>query len=148
MRGTPTTPLTRATASLHVLAASFAARHDFDRGYGPATNRMLRLIREGGDWRTLSAEPFEGAGSWGNGAGMRVAPLGAWLAGDLAEVVRQAALSALVTHANPEAVAGAVAVAVATAVVAAGPGISPGPTEWRRRCEPLPHWAGAPPLAS
>ena len=32
------------------LARSFALRHDFDRGYGPAMNRMLRLSRQGGDW--------------------------------------------------------------------------------------------------
>lgn len=50
------------------LAASFARRHDFDRGYGPATGRMLRLVREGGDWRTLAAGLFGGSGSWGNGA--------------------------------------------------------------------------------
>src|SRR3954469_8860973 len=37
------------------LARSFAERHDFDRGYGPAVNRLLRLVREGGDWRELSA---------------------------------------------------------------------------------------------
>ncbi|MFI7230406.1 ADP-ribosylglycohydrolase family protein [Nonomuraea angiospora] len=87
------------------LAASFATRHDFDRGYGPATNRMLRLVREGGDWRALSAELFDGKGSWGNGAAMRVAPLGAWFADDLTQVVRQAVLSAQVTHTHPEAVA-------------------------------------------
>ncbi|MEU0566165.1 ADP-ribosylglycohydrolase family protein [Nonomuraea sp. NPDC005983] len=108
------------------LAASFAARHDFDRGYGPATNRMLRLVREGGDWRTLSAELFDGKGSWGNGAAMRVAPLGAWFADDLAQVVRQAALSAQVTHTHPEAVAGAVAVAVAAATAVREPDLSPG----------------------
>ncbi|GAB2933586.1 ADP-ribosylglycohydrolase family protein [Nonomuraea fastidiosa] len=109
------------------LAASFAARHDFDRGYGPSTNRMLRLVREGGDWRELSAGLFDGKGSWGNGAAMRVAPLGAWFAGDAAEAARQAELSARVTHTHPEAVAGAVAVAVAAAVTAADPGLPAGP---------------------
>ncbi|MDX3101145.1 ADP-ribosylglycohydrolase family protein [Nonomuraea angiospora] len=108
------------------LAASFATRHDFDRGYGPATNRMLRLVREGGDWRALSAELFDGKGSWGNGAAMRVAPLGAWFADDLAQVVRQAVLSAQVTHTHPEAVAGAIAIAVATAVTVSEPDLSAG----------------------
>ncbi|RFU40838.1 ADP-ribosylglycohydrolase family protein [Actinomadura logoneensis] len=108
------------------LAASFAERHDFDRGYGPATNRMLRLVREGGDWRELAAGPFDGSGSWGNGAAMRVAPLGAYFADDPAEAARQAALSATVTHTHPEAVAGAVAVAVAAALAASGPR-RPGP---------------------
>lgn len=98
------------------LAASFAGRHDFDRGYGPAMNRLLRLVRQGGAWRELSRDLFDGQGSWGNGAAMRVAPLGAWFADDLDEAARQAALSAEVTHARPEAVAGAVAVAVAAAL--------------------------------
>ncbi|MFI6481003.1 ADP-ribosylglycohydrolase family protein [Nonomuraea sp. NPDC050663] len=109
------------------LAAGFAEHHDFDRGYGPATGRMLRQIRqEGGDWRVLAAELFGGRGSWGNGAAMRVAPLGAWFAGDLALAVRQAESSALVTHTHPEAVAGAVAVAVAAAVASTGAALSPG----------------------
>ncbi|HEX5598543.1 MAG TPA: ADP-ribosylglycohydrolase family protein [Micromonosporaceae bacterium] len=102
------------------LAASFAHRHDFDRGYGPATNRMLRLVREGGDWRQLSAGLFDGQGSYGNGAAMRVAPLGAWYADDLETVVTEAALSAQVTHTHPEAVAGAIAIAVAAALLANG----------------------------
>ncbi|MFG1684486.1 ADP-ribosylglycohydrolase family protein [Nonomuraea sp. NPDC049269] len=108
------------------LAAGFADRHDFDRGYGPATNRMLRLVREGGDWRTLAAELFDGKGSWGNGAAMRVAPLGAWFGDDLPQVVRQARASAEVTHTHAEAVAGAIAVAVATAVAATQPELTPG----------------------
>jgi ADP-ribosylglycohydrolase len=103
------------------LAASFARHHDFDRGYGPAVNRMLRLIRqEDGDWRTLAAQMFNGQGSWGNGAAMRVAPLGAWYAGEPDRAAEQAELSAYTTHQHPEAVAGAIAVAVAASLVAAG----------------------------
>ncbi|WP_436772579.1 ADP-ribosylglycohydrolase family protein [Yinghuangia sp. YIM S09857] len=98
------------------LAASFARHHDFDRGYGPTVNRMLRLVRAGGSWRELAAEPFDGTGSWGNGAAMRVAPLGAWFADDPERAVYEAARSAEVTHRHPEGVAGAVAVAVATAL--------------------------------
>jgi ADP-ribosylglycohydrolase len=112
------------TIDQDALAASFAARHDFDRGYGPSTNRLLRLVREGDDWRALAREPFGGHGSWGNGAAMRVAPLGAWYGDDFPEIVRQAELSAAVTHPHPEAVAGAIAVAVA-AGVASSPGHLP-----------------------
>lgn len=108
------------TIDQDALAAAFAEHHDFDRGYGPSTNRLLRLIREGGDWRVLAREPFDGQGSWGNGAAMRVAPLGAWYAGDLEEAAEQAELSAAVTHPHPEAVAGAIAVAVAAALAATG----------------------------
>ncbi|PSK98935.1 ADP-ribosylglycohydrolase [Murinocardiopsis flavida] len=109
------------------LAASFAAHHDFDRGYGPATTRMLRQVREGGDWRDLAARLFEGRGSFGNGAAMRVAPLGAWFSTDTAVAAEQAARSATITHTHPEAVAGAVAVAVAAAVAARDGELKPGP---------------------
>ncbi|WP_405017308.1 ADP-ribosylglycohydrolase family protein [Kitasatospora sp. NBC_00070] len=97
------------------LTHAFATRHDFDRGYGPAANRLLRLIREGGDARALAAGLFDGQGSFGNGAAMRVAPLGAAFAADPAAVVGPATVSAAITHTHPQGVAGAVAVAVAAA---------------------------------
>jgi ADP-ribosylglycohydrolase len=107
------------------LAQSFAAHHDFDRGYGPAVNRLLRLVREGGNWRELAATLFNGQGSWGNGAAMRIAPLGAWYADDAEQATHQAEISAYPTHQHREAVAGAMAVAAAAALAAA-PGRPPG----------------------
>ncbi|WP_030671387.1 ADP-ribosylglycohydrolase family protein [Streptomyces sp. NRRL B-1347] len=102
------------------LAQGFAHRHDFDRGYGPAMNRLLRLVRQGGQWRELAPALFDGQGSWGNGAAMRVAPLGAWCAVDLPAAAAQAGRSARVTHTHPEAVAGAIAVALGAACAARG----------------------------
>ncbi|MFC9129405.1 ADP-ribosylglycohydrolase family protein [Streptomyces sp. NPDC057099] len=107
------------------LARSFAEHHDFDRGYGPAVNRLLRLVREGGDWRELAAGLFNGQGSWGNGAAMRIAPLGAWYAGDPEQATHQAEISAYTTHQHREAVVGAMAVAAAAAF-AADPSGPPG----------------------
>lgn len=110
------------------LARSFAEHHDFDRGYGPAVNRMLRLIREGGDWRELAAALFNGQGSWGNGSAMRIAPLGAWYADDPEQATHQAEISSYTTHQHREAVVGAMAVAAAAAL-AADPAGPPGPAE-------------------
>ncbi|QYX77108.1 ADP-ribosylglycohydrolase family protein [Streptomyces akebiae] len=105
------------------LARAFAEHHDFDRGYGPAVNRLLRLVREGGDWRELASALFNGQGSWGNGAAMRIAPLGAWYADDPEQATHQAEISAYPTHQHREAVVGAMAVAAAAAFAAdpAGP---------------------------
>ncbi|MEC4015859.1 ADP-ribosylglycohydrolase family protein [Streptomyces sp. H27-D2] len=100
------------------LARSFAEHHDVERGYGPAVNRVLRSVREGGDWRELASGLFKGQGSWGNGAAMRIAPLGAWYAGDPEQATHQAEISAYTTHQHREAVAGAMAVAAATALAA------------------------------
>ncbi|MEU3218447.1 ADP-ribosylglycohydrolase family protein [Streptomyces sp. NPDC006971] len=111
------------------LARSFAEHHDFDRGYGPAVNRLLRLVREGGDWRELASALFQGQGSWGNGSSMRIAPLGAWYASDPEQATHQAEISSYITHQHREAVAGAMAVAAAAALAAASAG-PPTPTEF------------------
>ncbi|MFW6692096.1 ADP-ribosylglycohydrolase family protein [Streptomyces sp. MAR4 CNX-425] len=102
------------------LAASFAGRQNAGgpRGYGRAVNRILGQVREGADWRRLAAALFDGQGSWGNGAAMRVAPLGAWYAEDVEEAVRQAEVSSYVTHQHREAVTGCMAVAAAAALAA------------------------------
>ncbi|MFE9580987.1 ADP-ribosylglycohydrolase family protein [Nocardia sp. NPDC006044] len=108
--------------SQDALAQSFAEHYDIYRRYGPGTSRILRLIRQKGyHWRELAQQARDGRGSWGNGAAMRVAPLGAWFADDIDRVVMEATASAEVTHAHPDAVAGAVAVAVAAALSAVKP---------------------------
>jgi ADP-ribosylglycohydrolase len=100
------------------LAARFAREHarDPDRKYGHSMHDVLGSIHAGEPWSRAAARQFDGAGSWGNGAAMRAAPLGAWFADDLDAVVTEATRSAVVTHAHPEAAAGAVAVAVAAAL--------------------------------
>jgi ADP-ribosylglycohydrolase len=103
------------------LAASFAAHLDPARGYGPGAESRLNQIRAGQPWRSVTMT--DGRGSWGNGAAMRVAPLGAWFAGHLPQALRQAELSAEITHAHFEGVAGAVAVAAAAALRAASPAV-------------------------
>jgi len=100
------------------LARAFVENHDKDvnRGYGATARRILREIGEGGDWKTISKGVFEGMGSMGNGAAMRVSPIGAYYFDDLEKVKTLATQSAEITHANIEGITGAIAVAVATAI--------------------------------
>ena len=98
------------------LMAGFVQRYDDLRGYGAGARGLLETVARGGDWRLLAPNMFPGGGSWGNGAAMRVAPLGAWFAEQPERIPEQARLSAMPTHAHPEGQAGAIAVAVATAV--------------------------------
>jgi ADP-ribosylglycohydrolase len=104
------------------LALMFAKRYTNDpaRGYGGGMHDTLRAIQKGEHWQKVTTQAFEGMGSFGNGAAMRVAPLGAYFADDLERVVSEAILSARVTHAHAEGIAGAVAVAVATALAQEG----------------------------
>ena len=104
------------------LAACFAEHYDPDRGYGSGTARLLNQYRAGEAWRDLTSHSFTG-GSWGNGAAMRVAPLGAFHGADLPRVLREAEQSAVVTHAHFEGIAGAVAVAVAASLRAVTPNL-------------------------
>jgi ADP-ribosylglycohydrolase len=78
-------------------------------------HRLLPAIRSRIHWSKAARTLFGGQGSFGNGAAMRVAPLGAYFADDLDALTDAAARSAAVTHAHPEGIAGAVAVAAAAA---------------------------------
>lgn len=100
------------------LATSFATHMDIGRRYGAGALELLERIRDGHPWRVASVESFGGNGSFGNGAAMRVAPLGAYFTGDPTRAAAEAALQAEITHAHVEGIAGAVAVAVAAALAA------------------------------
>jgi ADP-ribosylglycohydrolase len=98
------------------LAQSFAQYYDSGRGYGAAMHGLLDKIRQGVAWQQAAGDLFSGQGSHGNGAAMRVSPIGAYFADDIPRAVEQARLSAEITHAHPEGIAGAIAVSVATSI--------------------------------
>lgn len=114
------------------LAAVFAKRFEPHRDYGFTAVGTLRRIRDGVHWREAAGSVFEGQGSCGNGAAMRVAPLGAYYAGDPEKIAAEAVRSAQVTHLHPEGVTGAVAVALAAghAAQARLAGTTPTPREF------------------
>lgn len=105
------------------LATTFAKRYASNphRGYGAGAIDLLTSVQRGGNWRRESENMFGGSGSYGNGAAMRVAVLGAWFADDVNQTIEQAVRSAEVTHSHREGIAGAIAVALAAGWV------------WRRR---------------
>ncbi len=99
------------------LAISFADHLDPSRHYGMGARRLLEAIRQGASWRDAAPRLFGGQGSFGNGAAMRIAPLGAYFADDDWNVlIDNACRASEVTHAHPEGIAGGMAVAVAAAV--------------------------------
>ncbi|OLF15750.1 hypothetical protein BU204_20305 [Actinophytocola xanthii] len=103
------------------LSESFVAHYDEQRNYGPGVDAMIREVgRRGASLGNLATETFGGAGSWGNGAAMRIAPLGAWYYDDPDQAAIDAEASAAITHTHREGIAGAVATAVAAAQAAAG----------------------------
>jgi poly(ADP-ribose) glycohydrolase ARH3 len=100
------------------LCRAFVRNYTPHRGYGYGARCVLDAMAEGWDYRELAATFFPG-GSYGNGAAMRVAPVGLFFHRDLDRVWEQARLSALPTHVHPLGVEGAQLVALATALCAA-----------------------------
>ena len=100
------------------LAEVFARNYadDPNRGYGAGAHQILQKIGQGVPWQEAAGGAFGGEGSFGNGGGMRAAPVGGYFAQDFGALVDNAKASARVTHAHPEGQAGAIAVAVAAAV--------------------------------
>lgn len=91
-------------------------RLDPNRGYGATLRKLLREIEEGRNWRDVSKIAFDGQGSMGNGAAMRVCPIGAFHFDNLQVVKELAIKSAEITHFNTEAITGAIAIALGTAL--------------------------------
>lgn len=120
------------TAMAQALAESLAAVGDLDpqhlgeglqrryerepwRGYGAGPPQIfLRVAATGESYETAARRLFGGAGSLGNGAAMRVAPLALFFH-DSPELDAKARLSALVTHAHPVGVDAAAIQALAVA---------------------------------
>jgi poly(ADP-ribose) glycohydrolase ARH3 len=97
--------------------ARILARYDGRRGYGGGMRRLVRLWRAGHDHRQAATAIFAD-GSLGNGAAMRVAPVGLLWAHDTVEMARVARRQAEVTHVHPIGVDAAVIQAAAVAVAA------------------------------
>lgn len=86
------------------------------RGYGPGPPRIFEMIRAGQRWDSASESIYPG-GSFGNGAAMRIAPVGIFYHDDRASLRQVAYQSSHITHAHELGKEGAAleAFAVATA---------------------------------
>ena len=90
----------------------FASNYVPQRGYGGGARIVLQAMLDGEDHDHLAANYFPG-GSFGNGAAMRVAPVGLMFRHDTDQLWEQARLSALPTHVHPLGVEGAQVLALA-----------------------------------
>jgi poly(ADP-ribose) glycohydrolase ARH3 len=88
------------------------------RGYGAGPPRVFAMVEQGWTFEAAAASLFDGAGSFGNGAAMRVAPVGLLPAAtDRSEAAQLAEVQARVTHTHPDAVDGATVVAQVVAAL-------------------------------
>ncbi|NMX20998.1 hypothetical protein C5S30_00875 [ANME-1 cluster archaeon GoMg4] len=102
------------------MARTFVRNYDAKRGYGPGSTGALKRIKEGESWDEASKKLFGGEGSYGNGAAMRIAPIGLFYY-DNADKLREIAYkSCQITHSHELGKAGAALQAFAVALAVRG----------------------------
>jgi poly(ADP-ribose) glycohydrolase ARH3 len=102
------------------MARTFVRNYDPTRGYGPGTQEALNHLRGGENWEEASRNVFGGAGSYGNGAAMRIAPVGLFYYDDVNKLREIAYQASHITHAHELGKEGAALQAVAIALAVRG----------------------------
>ncbi|MCA9201293.1 MAG: ADP-ribosylglycohydrolase family protein, partial [Planctomycetales bacterium] len=92
----------------------FVKNYVASRGYGRGARMVLQAMSEGADHRHWVDSQFPG-GSFGNGAAMRVAPIGLVFRHDSTKLFEQADLQSKLTHTHPLGTEGARLIAMAVA---------------------------------
>lgn len=88
------------------LAHRLVSNFNGGRGYGGGSLMVIKALQDGVVWEKAPTVAFP-EGSMGNGAAMRIAPVGVMFHHDLDLLEKEAELSAKVTHTHPLGVEGA-----------------------------------------
>jgi poly(ADP-ribose) glycohydrolase ARH3 len=97
------------------LCRAFVANYVPSRGYGRGARAVIEAMEDSRDYHQVAEQYFPG-GSFGNGAAMRVAPVGLFYRDDRCQLWEQARASALPTHRHPLGIEGAQLLALAVAL--------------------------------
>jgi poly(ADP-ribose) glycohydrolase ARH3 len=101
-----------------ILGETFRKNYEREpwRGYGPGPPIVFNLVQQGFSYQEAARRLFRGTGSFGNGAAMRITPIGLYFH-DSPELYERAVQSAEVTHAHPLGKDGAAILASIIAMV-------------------------------
>jgi poly(ADP-ribose) glycohydrolase ARH3 len=82
------------------MAETFIKNYESEpwRGYGPGPPRVFKWIRSGVAWNEAAEKLYGGVGSYGNGAAMRVSPVGVFYYDDPRQLRAVACGQSRVTH--------------------------------------------------
>ncbi len=99
------------------LAQTFVNNFDMNRGYGIGTIKVLAKIRQGINRNNAAKSSFGGQGSLGNGAAMRVSPIGLLYHSNLDKIAEYAKKSAMITHTHELGIEGAILQALSVGIM-------------------------------
>ncbi len=106
------------------IAKQFSLHCDLTRGYAIGTIRAVQALRAGLKWYEVARIVFED-GSFGNGAAMRVSPVGVFYHHDLNGLKESAVEQASITHVHPLGQWGAVMQAASVGLAVVQPPMEP-----------------------
>ena len=110
------------------------------RGYGPGPPRVFRWIKSGVPWDEAAKRLYGGAGSYGNGAAMRAAPVGVFYHDDTEQLRAVAYSQSQITHIHQLGMEGAALQAYAVALATnADPSSRLGPLTFLSRLKAFTH---------
>lgn len=100
------------------MAQAFVKNYELEpwRGYASGPPRVFRWIKSGVAWNEAAKRLFGGAGSYGNGAAMRVAPVGVFYYNDSEQLRSVAYSQSQITHVHELGMEGAAIQAYAVAL--------------------------------
>ncbi len=82
------------------MACKFLRNYHAWRHYGPGTRAVLERLKAGESWEEASTKVFNGEGSYGNGAAMRIAPIGLFYYDDPDTLWEVAYKASHITHSH------------------------------------------------
>jgi poly(ADP-ribose) glycohydrolase ARH3 len=98
------------------MAMRFAENYNSQRGYGPGTAAIMKMIKSGIHWKEANTKVFK-KGSFGNGAAMRVAPLGLFFSRNTGRLRAAVEEASSITHGHDLGKEGAVLLAYAVSLL-------------------------------
>ncbi|MFX0125781.1 MAG: ADP-ribosylglycohydrolase family protein [Candidatus Hodarchaeota archaeon] len=121
------------------LAKTFVQNFDHTRGYGPSTISVLMKIKDGDPWDKPAKEAFYGEGSLGNGAAMRICPIGLLYHNDQKKLIEVTDQISMITHTHRLGRQGAILQACAVALAVESDPRNFEPHDFVEKLKNLPH---------
>ena len=121
------------------MAETFVRNFDHTRGYGPGAISVLMKIKDGDPWDKPAKEAFYGEGSLGNGAAMRICPIGLLYHNDQEKLIEITDKISMITHSHRLGRQGAILQACAVALAVESDPRNFEPHDFTVKLKNIPH---------
>lgn len=121
------------------MAQTFVRNFDHTRGYGSGAITVIMKIKDGESWDKPAKEAFYGEGSLGNGAAMRICPVGLLYHDNLEELIEITDQVSMITHTHRLGRQGAILQACTVALAVKSDPRDFEPNDFITKLKEIPH---------